>query len=149
MGNGLESKIAFTDVLYVANIMQVFKTKCNITTAQTVVRRWMKERKKMSRYIDANATLNIIKKYLYETALNNFTTDRKVSDICENIAIHRIATWIDEVPTADVVEVVRCKNCKHSKTANYISAKCPYFCRLMANCHSGDFFCSMGERREE
>lgn len=52
-------------------------------------------------------------------------------------------------PTDDVVEVVRCKNCKHSKTANYISAKCPYYCKLMANCHSGDFFCSMGERRED
>ena len=103
----------------------------------------------MSRYVDANVTLNIIKKYLYETALNNFTTDRKVSDICENIAIHRIATWIDEVPTADVVEVVRCEECKHSKMADYIPAKCPYYCKLMANCHSGDFFCSMGEEAEQ
>lgn len=47
------------------------------------------------------------------------------------------------------VKVVRCKDCKHSKMADYIPAKCPYFCKLMANCHSGDFFCSMGERRDD
>lgn len=59
----------------------------------------------MSRYIDDDETLKIIKKMLYETALNNFTTDRKFADDCEEIAEHRLATWIGLVPTADVVEV--------------------------------------------
>lgn len=103
----------------------------------------------MSRYIDADATLNIIKKYLYETALNNFTTDRKVSDICENIAIHRIATWIDKVPTADVVEVVRCENCKHAEIQDYAPPSCRYCCKYSALYHAKNFYCSMGERRED
>lgn len=63
----------------------------------------------MSRYIDDDETLKIIRKMLYETALNNFTTDRKFADDCEEIAEHRLATWIGLVPTADVVEV------KHGK----------------------------------
>ena len=129
----------------------------------------------MSRYIDADATLNIIKKYLYETALNNFTTDRKVSDICENIAIHRIATWIDKVPTADVVpmafhnkvleveikkqenlvEVVRCKDCKHQRKLYHADARRKdggyfiYWCDLVDGyspvCLDDDY-CSKGER---
>ncbi len=60
----------------------------------------------MSRYIDADATLNTIKKYLYETALNNVITDRKFAEDCEEIAKNRLAIWVDDVPTADVREVV-------------------------------------------
>lgn len=68
----------------------------------------------------------------------------ELTDECIEKIVNKIAE-----ATADVVEVVRCKDCKHSKMADYIPAKCPYFCKLMANCHSGDFFCSMGERRED
>ena len=64
----------------------------------------------MCRYIDADEALKIIKKMLYETALNNFTTDRKFADACEEIAEHRLATWIGLVPTADVVDVKHGKN---------------------------------------
>lgn len=90
----------------------------------------------MSRYIDADLAI-----------------DEIIKDMCGVPDIDEgLSTAISElrlIPTADVVEVVRCKDCKHSKMADYIPAKCPYFCKLMANCHSGDFFCSMGERRED
>ena len=86
-----------------------------------------KARKTMSRYIDADELMEIFQDLHWYASRN----------------------IVEDIPTADVVEVVRCKDCKHSKMADYIPAKCPYFCKLMANCHSGDFFCSMGERRED
>ena len=54
---------------------------------------------------------------------------------------------IAEQPTADVVEVVRCKNCKFRKTEN---------CAMYYECECGeqhtwendDDFCSCGERKE-
>lgn len=61
--------------------------------------------------------------------------------------VHMVLAYLDV--NGYLNKVVRCKNCKHSKMADYIPAKCPYYCKLMANCHSGDFFCSMGERRED
>ena len=57
---------------------------------------------------------------------------------------------IDEIPTADVVEVVRCKDCKHF-TEGMIGDDLEYFCKLtsgMVN-PAPDFYCSYGERREE
>lgn len=62
---------------------------------------------------------------------------------------------IDDIPTADVVEVIRCKNCKHGRDAvrggykhrlnlidcNRIDDEHPYIMR------SNDF-CSWGERAE-
>lgn len=62
----------------------------------------------MSRYIDADA--------LKEKFTSKWILDR-----------------IDEQPTADVVEVVRCKNCT----------------RQMICFHSDDYFCADGERRED
>lgn len=106
----------------------------------------------MSRYFNADATLSTIRKYLYETAMNNFTTNRKFADACEEIAEHRIATWIDAIPTADVVEVVRCKDCKFWTTNLKNPIKRNNYCdRLEAGnffkCDENDY-CSKGERKE-
>ena len=54
---------------------------------------------------------------------------------------------IDATPTADVVEVVRCKDCKHTQKTQYGTIIC-----LMnsALCSVDDMhFCSYGERRAE
>ena len=56
---------------------------------------------------------------------------------------------IEEAPTADVVEVVRCRDCEYSYTDKYD--------RLMCHIRNGSYneecapndFCSYGERREE
>lgn len=52
---------------------------------------------------------------------------------------------INETPTADVVEVVRCKGCKYFYQDGNIKV-----CRHW-NCHSttDDAYCSYGERRKE
>lgn len=45
---------------------------------------------------------------------------------------------IDNAPTVDAVEVVRCKNCRKFKT---------YACRMVASGY--DDFCSYGERKDD
>ena len=57
---------------------------------------------------------------------------------------------LDKQPTADVVEVVRCKDCKHCALTeegeyNPEDIVCGYF---MTDGMQADDFCSYGERRE-
>lgn len=55
---------------------------------------------------------------------------------------HRI---VREAPTADVVEVVRCKDCVFAKEG---FDKCDVYCNLNDVSFGKDSFCSYGERRE-
>ena len=52
---------------------------------------------------------------------------------------------IDDAPTVDAVEVVRCKDCKHRYTAASGVIFCTQHLTMSAN---DDDFCSYGERRE-
>lgn len=98
----------------------------------------------MSEYININEALKKIKELLYETALNNFTTNREFADACEEIANHRIATWFSFIPTADVVEVVRCRDCRYGpkslREGVCVNAWCGMWCKE-------NDFCSYAERR--
>ena len=54
---------------------------------------------------------------------------------------------IDDAPAADVVEVVRCKDCKYAKPMSF---KGYFMCkRHHKYCRKADDFCSYGERREQ
>ena len=53
------------------------------------------------------------------------------------------------IPKGDRVSVVRCKDCKHARVHDYAPAECPYYCSIAVNYHTKDFFCSLGERRED
>ena len=55
---------------------------------------------------------------------------------------------IQNIPAADVVEVVRCKDCKYCKVecGNYCCYVDDYL--KMPISHCGDFYCADGERRE-
>ena len=57
---------------------------------------------------------------------------------------------IDEQPTADVVEVVRCKDCKHGELGinPNDNTECVY-CDTLDEVWEVDDFCVMGERRED
>ena len=60
-------------------------------------------------------------------------------------------TAIEALPSADAVEVVRCKDCKHSHMTYDGSCK---YCDLWdedgeALYLEGDFYCAWGERRED
>ena len=75
----------------------------------------------MSRYIDAEYDLHKLPFYY------DFSDD-------ELIAIH---SALKGIPTADVVEVVRCKDCKYYETT---------YCWEI---HDDDDYCSRAERRED
>ena len=75
--------------------------------------------------------------------------------ITPNDAVRCMARYIDEAPTADVVEVVRCKDCKYCeiyypvKHLGIESVKNFYcnFSREVVGRFENDF-CSYGERKE-
>jgi hypothetical protein len=49
-------------------------------------------------------------------------------------------------PAADVVEVIRCRECEHSEELNNRT----YLCYVSGGCcHKPDFFCADGERKEK
>ena len=84
----------------------------------------------MSRYIDANKLIERLKHN------PDFLTAPK----------HSKDGIIDEIvyqPTADVVEVVRCKDCKHIETTEYGG-----YCCLKKTGVAYNDYCSYGERSE-
>lgn len=76
----------------------------------------------MSRYIDADA----FEAFGYTSQDGTF--DDGVEFVLEKL---------DEQPTADVVEVVRCKDCKYEDTC----------CRMIRNEKKPNDYCSYAERR--
>ena len=60
--------------------------------------------------------------------------------------IYGLFKSVDDAPTIDAVEVVRCKDCKHSMDKHVMGQrKC-----MLLNCWlEDDAFCSYGERSEE
>ena len=69
------------------------------TIARIAVRGWMK-----MRLIDADALLPMMK---------YATTDSEIGVFPIKIGFNAIAKVIDDAPTVDAVEVVRCKDCKY------------------------------------
>lgn len=82
----------------------------------------------MSRYIDADALLSNLP-----------------NDLPYKASVKRV---LIQAPSADVVEVVRCKDCKHygGVTYGYVCSK--YSGAETKVCTEKDHYCSYGERRE-
>lgn len=59
--------------------------------------------------------------------------------------VNRCLTMIDEVPSSDVVEVVRCKDCKHRDVENGFCEGRGWPMQLVPD----DGFCDKGKRSEE
>lgn len=60
---------------------------------------------------------------------------------------------LDELPAADVVEVVRCKDCRHKQVDEIIFAlsanpETALFCKRMGGIISETFYCAAGERMD-
>lgn len=88
----------------------------------------------MIRYIDIDETVKTFEKlHGEESALLN----------CYNA--DWIVSFLESQPTADVADVVRCKDCKYLYQDGNIKV-CKHW-----NCHSttDDAYCSYGERRKE
>ncbi len=86
----------------------------------------------MSRYIDADKA--------YETA-RNYHKDfaRSIADLTS------LREVLVDTPTADVVEVVQCKDCKHCVIGVYTNLYCEHYDYGV----NADDFCSYGERKDE
>ena len=98
------------------------------------------------RYIDADALIVEMELCSYETWSKgvNPTWWAQAVKVKDNIV-----KCIERQPTADVVEVVRCRDCKYWGGVTY-----GYVCRNFSgidtkSCTAADDFCSYGERREE
>lgn len=97
----------------------------------------------MSRYIDADK----LKEKIEEIEWWNDSTG-----FYDHIDIVH-AYDIDDTPTADVVEVVRCKDCKHLTVVNNESAyaRCEKTGYIFWSFRTDtrEHFCAYGERREQ
>ena len=92
----------------------------------------------MARYIDAEEVLEAMNEV--EERLEN----------CMCIPSYATAKQlVREFPTADVVEVVRCKDCMYSKESDEIFGIVDYKCsKLNTTCLSANDFCSYGKKVE-
>lgn len=97
----------------------------------------------MSRYIDADALRHNILYFADATNLNGNHEQAKAYNHC--------LIMIDESKTADVVEVVRCKDCENWQIEWLTSCKDDnyHYCAVIDNTCEADFFCALGERRKE
>ena len=98
----------------------------------------------MDRYLKSDDVLKTLRHRLYETALNQFDFD--VSDVYEDIAKNRLETWVDLIPTSEVVEVVRCKDCENL-SEDRIAPDWHRICRLQGVGKADDGFCDEAERK--
>ena len=91
----------------------------------------------MAEYIDQEAVKEIMQKYRCSDCTNDKSLD------CPLCQLHRPFAEISKMPTADVVDVVRCKDCvvPHNQWTG-----CPKLNGLIT---PPDFYCSYGERRKE
>lgn len=91
----------------------------------------------MSRYIDANALIEAIKNDLWDWD--------SLDGITSATALKQTITDIQNAPTVDAAEVIRCRNCLHGKTLGDVGTWCDRHEGLWPNAG----YCSKGERRED
>lgn len=93
----------------------------------------------MSRYIDADA----FAKKVYEVA---YPVIHEINSQERGLTLIGIAQLLDAQPTADVVEVVRCKDCIHHKPFPFSDE---HICDVFDWESEDKDFCSFAERRND
>ena len=88
----------------------------------------------MPRYIDADALIKEAEKESNQDGSYGYMDTASIVDL------------INDAPTADVVEIVWCKYCKHNSLKRMSGNT---FCDLGTGLSQLYDFCSKGERREE
>ena len=88
------------------------------------------------RLIDANALLEELKEK-HDWVMQDPEISHSIK-WGEAVCNHRVCEAIENAPTVDAVEVVRCKDCKHYKTIT---------CSCGCNVVSDNWYCADGERR--
>lgn len=91
------------------------------------------------RLIDADALMDVIRQHEYRLATKQGSIDYGMFTL-------GIQQAVDEQPTVDAVEVVRCRECKHCDPENH---HCDHHMGTAAPLRrKPDDFCSYGERKE-
>lgn len=91
------------------------------------------------RLIDANELMDVIRQHEYRLATKQGSIDYGMFTL-------GIQQSVDEQPTVDAVEVVRCWQCKHCDPENH---HCDHHMGTVAPLRrEPDDFCSYGERKE-
>lgn len=88
----------------------------------------------MSDYISRQAAIEVVAKWLNDAL-----------GIVEKDGQPTVIKRLRKLPTADVVEVVRCKDCKHRRTNDLGDTWCNYHGIEMLE----DDYCNYGERAKE
>jgi hypothetical protein len=60
---------------------------------------------------------------------------------------HLVERALEDMPAADAVEVVRCKDCVHGVKREDLGGR--YMCRRVYHYNRPEFYCAYGERREK
>ena len=94
----------------------------------------------MSRFIDADEVLRMMRNSNEDNPCD--ATRRGIWNIAHDCCI----SCVEATPTADVVEVVRCKNCKLCVEKN-AGGMTMLYCELNSHYVLETHFCSYGERR--
>ena len=97
------------------------------------------------RLIDANLLLECLN--VLEASGGHWLYKKACDDMIQGL----FPKIVNEQPTVDAVEVVRCKDCKHYHTHNRSSkwnTEAMYCCKSAIKKVCPDDFCSYGERRE-
>ena len=94
------------------------------------------------RLIDANALLHDNEQYFCKPCKEKGHDYHEVA--CRACWVDDMRIAIDDAPTVDAVEVVRCRDCKHYDT-NYCSDG-QGWCSKVVGYRYGGWFCAAGER---
>lgn len=97
-------------------------------------------------YIDREAAKTAIMNYISEQTVSKYATsaDCRVARSGAEGAFNEI----DYIPDADVVEVVRCKDCKHYRAYEPPIEDFDGWCSVNENEYDKEFYCQYGERSE-
>lgn len=68
-------------------------------------------------------------------------------DSYSTMMMYEIADEIEDAPTADVVSVIRCKECKQGEVDDPDFPD-EYYCHAGCGWNNGDFYCAHGELKE-
>ena len=99
-------------------------------------------------YIKLQDAKNAIMTCITEQTVSKYATSAECRSARHGADIALFA--LDDLPTADVVEVVRCKDCFYSEKT--LSDECPKecsWCRKLCFITHENHYCSYGERKEK
>jgi hypothetical protein len=102
------------------------------------------------RLIDADAFSAVMKQR--QDAVKEWLSKGKDDETCARaesayVMLCEVKLFLDQMPTIDAVEVVRCKDCKYADVLITGNIYCKHFNEW--HLHGTDWFCADGERRDQ